>query len=72
MALFYTLIIRKPDTDGEENGGTDLRKNEEWIHKHWTDKDLDNPEMKKLVAQYKTNIPEPPDEEYLEAARQER
>ena len=72
MALFYTLVIRKPDTDGEENGGTDLRKNEEWIHNHWTDKDLDNPEMKKLVAQYKTNIPEPPDEEYLEAARQER
>ncbi len=72
MALFYTLIIRKPDTDGDENSSTDLKKNEEWIHKHWTDDDLDNPEMRKLVAQYKTNIPEPPGSEYLNAAREER
>ena len=72
LAAFYALVIRKPDTEGDENGGTDLRKNEEWMHRHWTEDDLNKPETRQLIAAYKSDIPEPPDEEYLQAAREER
>ena len=72
LAAFYALVIRKPDTDSDNAGTTDLRKNEEWLHKHFTEDDMNNPETRKLVASYKSNLPEPPDEEYLQEARQMR
>lgn len=66
LALFWALVVKKADSD--ENVDPGLEKGEEYLHKHEKQcARLDQGARKKL-AKYK-NIPLPPTDEYLSAAR---
>ena len=66
MALFFALVIKKPDSD--ENVDPGLDKGEEYLHKHEKQCARLSANARKKLHKYK-NIPTPPTEEYLSAAR---
>ena len=72
LALFYAIVIRKPDTDEDLNKNPNLKKDEEFLHKQYKEKDINDPEALKAIQQYRTVVPVPPDEEFLREAREER
>ena len=72
LALFYAIVIRQPDTDSDINRNPNLKKDEEYLHKQYKEKDINDPEALKAIQQYRTVVPVPPDEEFLREAREER
>ena len=67
LALFYALIIRKPDVEDEDRP-TELKPDEELLR---TDTDHLNPEVQKAMADV-DRMPLTLDQEYLKACRAER
>ncbi|XP_013386006.1 uncharacterized protein LOC106155635 isoform X2 [Lingula anatina] len=68
LAVFYALIIKNPDTEDDAGPEEGLKSNEEYLHKNFTDKDV----AKGLAPAKAKYAPEPPDEEYLKSAREQR
>jgi len=66
LALFFALVIKKPDQDEDVDPG--LEKGEEYLHKHEKQSQKLNAKVRRKLNKYK-NIPLPPTEEYLAAAR---
>lgn len=72
IALVYALIIKAPDMEDddleEEDDDNRLKPNEEYVHENVSDADMaaGARPLKPKVA------PEPPDEEYIRAARAQR
>jgi len=59
-------VIKKPDSDEDVDPG--LEKGEEYLHKHEKQCQKLDHRIRKRLNKYK-NIPLPPTEEYLAAAR---
>ena len=70
VALFFAMVWKKPEVE-EDDRPKHLRPNQEWLHVHHTEKDMNNPETEKLLKKYKKG-PMTLDPEYLKAAREER
>ncbi|XP_067947593.1 polycystin-1-like protein 2 [Watersipora subatra] len=66
IALFWALVIRKPTNDDDVDPG--LEKGEEYMHKHEKQCQKLDQQVRKRLNKYK-NVPIPPSEEYLTAAR---
>ena len=66
LALFFALVIKKPDQDEDVDPG--LEKGEEYLHKHEKQSQKLTAKVRRKLNKYK-NIPLPPTEEYLAAAR---
>lgn len=72
VALFYALVIRKPDTeDEEENEQSKKAPSSELLHAVHSEADLEHLAVRQSIQQYK-NAPPPPDAEVLNAARELR
>ena len=71
MALFFALVIRKPDTEEEDERPSHLKPNEEWMHKHMSAEDMANPSKRAEIERYREQ-PINTDEHILQAAREER
>lgn len=72
LSIFYALVIKKPDTGGDDDPGNDLKTDEEWLHKHLTEKDLLNPDTLRMLENRKDNAPLPPELDFLRTAKAER
>lgn len=72
IAVFYALVIKKPDDASEAESGNELSSDEEWLHKHLTEKDLLNPETLRILENRKANAPLPPEYDFLHTAKAER
>lgn len=72
LALFYALVIKKPDVDSDDDSGNELGSDEEWLHKHLTEKDLLNPDTLRMLENRKANAPLPPELDFLRTAKAER
>ena len=64
LALFYALIIKKPEVADEEDNG--LKKDEEYLHPVGSDA------IQQDISARKANVPLPPDPEYLDQMRKTR
>lgn len=72
LALFYALVIKKPDTDSDMDSGNDLGSDEEWLHRHLKEEDLLNPDTLRMLENRKANAPLPPELDFLRTAKAER
>lgn len=66
LALFYALVIKTPSNDEDVDPG--LEKGQEYLHKHEKQCQKLDHTIRKKLNKYK-NVPIPPTEEYLAAAR---
>ncbi|XP_013386043.1 polycystic kidney disease protein 1-like 2 [Lingula anatina] len=66
LAVFYALVIKSPDVDeeGDEDRDNNLKPDEEYLHED---------QVTGVAKPMKPSLaPEPPDEEYIRAAREKR
>ena len=71
MALFFSLIWKKPDTSEEDERASHLKPNEEWMHNHMSEQDMEDPEKRKEIEKFKDG-PLEMDPDIIKAAREER
>ncbi|XP_055995228.1 uncharacterized protein LOC125649388 [Ostrea edulis] len=74
VAIFYALVIKRPEAQDEEyeQMKPDLRNDEEYLHDHLTEKDLEDPQKLRLLEQRKTQATLPPELDFLKTIRLER
>ena len=72
MALFFALIWKKPDTEEEDERHSSLKPNEQWMHEHMTETDMNDPQKKAKILSYKEGGPVPVDDDILKTAREKR
>ena len=72
LALFYALVIKKPDHVEDDDNGNDLGSDEEWLHRHLKEKDLLDPDTLRMLENRKANAPLPPQLDFLRTAKAER
>ena len=72
LSIFYALVIKKPDDVTEDNAGNDLNSDEEWLHKHLTERDLLDSDTLRMLENRKANAPLPPELDFLRTAKAER
>ena len=70
VAMFFALLWKKPDIE-EDDRPKHLKPNEEWLQRHMTAADMQNPEKRKLLKRCKAG-PVHFSQEYLKACREER
>jgi polycystin 1L2 len=74
IAIFYALVIKKPEAQDDDDIQLkpDLRNDEEYLHDHLTEKDLEDPQKLRLLEQRKTQATLPPELDFLKTIREER
>ncbi|KAK3094947.1 hypothetical protein FSP39_008255 [Pinctada imbricata] len=73
LAIFYALVIKKPEANEDEAQlPTQITNDEELLHKPLTEKDLEDPQVLKMLENLKAQAPLPPEMDFLETVRKER
>ena len=74
FAIFYALVIKKPEAqdDDDDQVKPDLSKDEEYLHDHLTEKDLEDPQKLRMLEQRKIQATLPPELDFLKTIREER
>nr|XP_034310453.1 uncharacterized protein LOC105340501 isoform X2 [Crassostrea gigas] len=74
FAIFYALVIKKPEAQDDEDDHLkpDLSKDEEYLHDHLTEKDLEDPQKMRMLEQRKIQATLPPELDFLKTIREER
>ncbi|XP_062611467.1 uncharacterized protein LOC134273293 [Saccostrea cucullata] len=74
FAIFYALVIKKPEAQDDDDVPLkpDLSKDEEYLHDHLTEKDLEDPKKLRMLEQRKTQATLPPELDFLKTIREER
>ncbi|XP_077979563.1 uncharacterized protein LOC144434915 [Glandiceps talaboti] len=73
LAMFYALVIKKPDDEEDEPKSAHLANDEEWLHERMTEEELNDPDrLAKLEEQKALSPIKPPDTDEIEEARELR
>lgn len=71
LAVFFALFIKKPPAEGDIERDPALKRDETFLHQFTKANDLTDPEYQRQFDRYR-EIPLPPTEEYIRAARLQR
>jgi len=71
IAIFYAMVIKKPEANDDDQE-TGLDEGEEWLHDHFTEKDLNDPRKLRMLEDMKKSAPLPPELDFLNTVKEER
>ncbi|KAL5017875.1 hypothetical protein ScPMuIL_003597 [Solemya velum] len=72
LAIFYALVIRKHEDSDSEALSTHLQSNEEFVHCHMTETDLQDPTNLRNLENRKSAAVAPPQQDFIGIAKEAR